>query len=167
MVVDENEVKEEIKKENEGWGFWTFRNIIMVALIFSVIMFGFWYYFFGAGLVQSMREENDQSTKLKQVEVMDLEPMIVPLYSPGQANPSFAKIDIAIEAKGTYNIEAVKSNQTRIVDILYQYVRGLRPDDLRGSMGLYRLRKEIALRINTSIAPSEIEAVLFKDLIVQ
>ena len=44
---------------------------------------------------------------------------------------------------------------------------GQRPSDLDGSGGLYRMRDELTRRINTMIAPNRINAVLFKEVVVQ
>ena len=46
-------------------------------------------------------------------------------------------------------------------------LRELRPSDLDGSAGLYRLKEELTRRVNVAIAPSRINAVLFKEIIVQ
>ena len=47
------------------------------------------------------------------------------------------------------------------------YLRELRPSDLDGSAGLYRLKEELTRRVNAAIAPSRINAVLFKEIVVQ
>ena len=47
------------------------------------------------------------------------------------------------------------------------YLRELRPTDLDGSAGLYRLKEELTRRVNVAIAPSRINAVLFKEIVVQ
>jgi len=39
--------------------------------------------------------------------------------------------------------------------------------DLDGSAGLYRLKEELTRRVNASIAPNRINAVLFKEIVVQ
>jgi flagellar FliL protein len=55
----------------------------------------------------------------------------------------------------------------RIEDTFQVYMRELRPSDLAGSAGLYRLREELLRRVNVAIHPARAEAVLFKDVIVQ
>ena len=47
------------------------------------------------------------------------------------------------------------------------YLRELRPTDLDGSAGLYRLKEELTRRVNAAIAPSRINAVLFKEIVIQ
>ena len=55
----------------------------------------------------------------------------------------------------------------RLMDAFHTYLRELRPSDLDGSAGLYRLKEELTRRVNAAIAPSRINAVLFKEIVVQ
>ena len=47
------------------------------------------------------------------------------------------------------------------------YLRELRPADLEGSAGLFRLKEELLRRINLSVYPAKVEGVLFKEILVQ
>ena len=55
----------------------------------------------------------------------------------------------------------------RVMDAFQTYLRELRPSDLEGSAGLYRLKEELTRRVNVAIAPSRVNAVLFKEIVVQ
>ena len=55
----------------------------------------------------------------------------------------------------------------RVIDSFQTYLRELRPSDLDGSAGLYRMKEELTRRVNVAIAPGKINAVLFKEIIVQ
>jgi flagellar FliL protein len=55
----------------------------------------------------------------------------------------------------------------RLMDAFQTYLRELRPTDLDGSAGLYRLKEELTRRVNAAIAPGRINAVLFKEIVVQ
>ena len=46
-------------------------------------------------------------------------------------------------------------------------MREIRASDLSGSVGLYRLREELLKRVNVAVYPAKVDAVLFKDLIIQ
>ena len=50
---------------------------------------------------------------------------------------------------------------------LRPFLRELRPTDLEGSAGLYRLKEELTRRVNIAIAPNHVNAVLFKEIVVQ
>ena len=43
----------------------------------------------------------------------------------------------------------------------------MRASDLEGSAGLYRVRDELTSRVNLAVAPTRINAVLFKEIVVQ
>jgi flagellar protein FliL len=46
-------------------------------------------------------------------------------------------------------------------------LRELRPSDLEGSAGLYRLKEELMRRVNVAVYPNKIDAVNFKEMLVQ
>ena len=54
----------------------------------------------------------------------------------------------------------------RVMDAFQTYLRELRPTDLDGSAGLYRLKEELTRRVNAAVAPNRITAVLFKEIVV-
>jgi flagellar FliL protein len=47
------------------------------------------------------------------------------------------------------------------------YLREMRPEELRGSAGTYRLREELLARANVALAPVRVVDVLFSELLVQ
>jgi flagellar FliL protein len=55
----------------------------------------------------------------------------------------------------------------RVTDIFQVFARELRASDLEGSGGIYRLREELLRRVNVAVYPSKVDAVLFKEVIVQ
>jgi flagellar protein FliL len=61
----------------------------------------------------------------------------------------------------------VQTTMPRVMDAFQTYLRELRPSDLEGSAGLYRLKEELTRRVNVAVAPGRINAVLFKEIIVQ
>ena len=46
-------------------------------------------------------------------------------------------------------------------------MRELRQSDLNGSAGLFRLKEELTKRVNTVISPDHVNAVLFKEVVIQ
>ena len=46
-------------------------------------------------------------------------------------------------------------------------MRELRATDLEGSAGMYRLREELLRRVNVAVYPAKVDAVLFKEVVVQ
>ena len=47
------------------------------------------------------------------------------------------------------------------------FLREMRIDDLSGSAGDYRIRRELLRRVNMSVYPETIDAVLIEEFIVQ
>ena len=99
---------------------------------------------------------------------LDVREMVMNL-SPeaGVEKAKFAKVRIALELKDAKVESEVKPLMPRVEDALQIYMRDLRGSDLSGSLGLYRLREELLKRVNVAVYPARVEAVLFKDVIVQ
>ena len=55
----------------------------------------------------------------------------------------------------------------RVEDAFQVFVRELRASDLEGSAGVYRLREELLRRVNVALHPVRVDAVLFKEIVVQ
>ena len=55
----------------------------------------------------------------------------------------------------------------RVLDTFNVYLREMRPSDLEGSAAFYRLKEELMRRVNVAIYPAKIDAVLFKEALVQ
>jgi flagellar FliL protein len=47
------------------------------------------------------------------------------------------------------------------------YLRELRTTDLNGSVGMFRLKEELTRRVNAAISPHHVNAVLFKEILIQ
>ena len=82
-------------------------------------------------------------------------------------NSSFLKISLSLELSDPADIQRVEAVLPRVIDAFQTYLRELRPEDLRGSAGLYRLREELLARVNTSAQPAKVNDVLFKEMLLQ
>jgi flagellar FliL protein len=96
----------------------------------------------------------------------DLPEMLVNLNTPGSKR-NFLKMTISLELKSENDITAIESVLPRIIDNFQVYLRELRLEDLQGAQGMFRLRNELRDRVNEAVAPSEIDDVLFREIIVQ
>jgi flagellar FliL protein len=98
---------------------------------------------------------------------IDVPEMLVNLVgSPGE-RVQYLKARIVLEVKEEKQVEAIKPTMPRVTDIFQTYLRELRPAELNGSAGLFRLKEELTRRVNTAISPSQVNAVLFKEIVVQ
>jgi flagellar FliL protein len=93
--------------------------------------------------------------------------MLVNLAGQPGERVQYLKAKIVLEVKEEKLVEAIKPTMPRVTDIFQTYLRELRPADLNGSAGVYRLREELTRRVNTTISPNQVNAVLFKEFVVQ
>lgn len=87
--------------------------------------------------------------------------------SSKRSQTSFLKLTVVLVIPNETVQGKVNSIMPRIRDTLQTYLRELRPEDLQGSAGLYRLRQELLLRINKIMSPDEVDDVLFEEILVQ
>jgi flagellar FliL protein len=79
----------------------------------------------------------------------------------------YLKLKIVLQVKDQLQLAAIQPAMPRVTDIFQTYLRELRPSDLNGSSGIYRLKEELSRRVNAAISPNEVDAVLFKEIVVQ
>jgi flagellar FliL protein len=93
--------------------------------------------------------------------------VLVNLSTVGADRTQYLKVKIVLEIPDAALTQQVESTMPRVMDAFQTYLRELRPTDLDGSAGLYRLKEELTRRVNGAIAPARITAVLFKEIVVQ
>ena len=98
------------------------------------------------------------------VEVPD---MLVNLIGLPGERVQYLKARIVLEVKEEKQAEAIKPSLPRVTDIFQTYLRELRPSDLSGSAGLFRLKEDLTRRVNAAVAPNQVSAVLFKEVVIQ
>lgn len=111
-------------------------------------------------------KKNEEVAALKGAVFYDLPELLVNLNT-GSRKPTFLKIRISLELEDEKDIQAVQTMMPRIIDNFQVYLRELRVEDLKGSAGMYRLREELLTRVSTASAPSKVNDVLFREMLVQ
>lgn len=110
----------------------------------------------------------ENSGPKKKMVFMDLPELTTNLaQNPGQERPVYLKLKVALEVEDQKMIAEITPLMPRVMDNFQIFLRELRPTDLEGSAGLYRLKEELVRRINAAIYPARVEAILFKDVLVQ
>ena len=112
-------------------------------------------------------EPKPEAAQVKPVVFVDLPEVVVNLSNAGTDRTQYLKVKIVLELPEQKMIEQIQPIMPRVMDAFQTYLRELRPNDLDGSAGLYRLKEELTRRVNAAIAPSRINAVLFKEIVVQ
>ena len=92
--------------------------------------------------------------------------MLVNITGP-DGRPAYLKLKLTLEAPDDATVTAITDHVPRVTDQFNGFLRELRTDDLSGSAGAYRLRLELLRRVNLVIAPSQINAVLIEEMLVQ
>ena len=93
--------------------------------------------------------------------------VLVNLSSTANGRSQYLKAKIVLEVADQKIVDEIKPVLPRVLDSFQTYLREMRSTDLEGSAGLYRVRDELTRRVNLAVAPSRINAVLFKEIVVQ
>ena len=98
---------------------------------------------------------------------VDLPEVLVNLSNTGTERTQYLKVKIVLEVSEQKVVTQITPIMPRVMDAFQTYLRELRPSDLEGSAGLYRLKEELTRRVNAAISPTRVNAVLFKEIVVQ
>lgn len=101
-----------------------------------------------------------------QVFFYDLPDILVNLNTGGR-KASYLKARISLEISDEASIPELEQHLPRILDRFQVFLRDVRLEDLEGSAGMYRLKEELLRRINASVAPTMVNDILFRELLVQ
>jgi len=172
-MAKEKEAEAEAPEGGEGGaapakgGFLSKKLIIIVAAVVLLGGGG------GGGYFFFMKKGHHEEDKTAHAPVKpppafyDLPEMLVNLQPPAPGRSSYLKAKIVLEFEDQKLVEQVKPLMPRVVDTFQTYLREMRSSDLEGSAGLYRMREELTKRVNLAVAPTKVNAVLFKEIVVQ
>ena len=161
--------------EEEGWVSSAGRKrllIVIVLAVFLVVGGVAGAYFLGymdpliSKLTGKERAPAEAGIQGKETVFMDLPELLVNLNTGGRRS-TFIKMKVTLEVEKKEHVPMVEKLMPRIIDNFQVYLRELRIEDLRGSIGMYRLREEMLLRVNTAAAPAQVNDVLFKEILIQ
>ena len=97
---------------------------------------------------------------------MDL-PDIVANLNGGPRRTVFVKLKTKLELARPEDQAILQAAMPRVLDLFQGYLREMRPEELRGTAGTYRLREELLARTNLAAPPARVVAVLFTEMLVQ
>jgi len=122
---------------------------------------GYIFFFKAANHDQAAKADPNHAT------FVDLPDVMVNLSNAGTDRTQYLKVKIVLELPDAKLVTEIQPLMPRVMDAFQTYLRELRPTDLDGSAGLYRLKEELTRRVNSAVAPNRITAVLFKEIVVQ
>ncbi|MCW5687723.1 MAG: flagellar basal body-associated protein FliL [Pseudolabrys sp.] len=126
---------------------------------------GFGAYKFFAGHKKAAQQA--EAEKKKPAVFVDMPDVLVNLSNANSDRTQYLKVKIVLEVPDKAVVEKITPLTPRLMDAFQTYLRELRPTDLDGSAGLYRLKEELTRRVNVALAPDKVTAVLFKEIVVQ
>jgi len=140
-------------------------KLIIAAVGFIAILGGgAGWFFFMRGHGEEVHAEAPPPKPPSFIEVPD---MLVNLVGAPGERVQYLKVKLVLEIKEEKQVETIKPSLPRVTDLFQTYLRELRPSDLNGSAGLFRLKEELTKRVNAAVSPNQVSAVLFKEIVVQ
>lgn len=178
---EEEELEEELEEGEEGaekpkgkFGWLKLPSLKMPSLKMMIIIGagllvvggggGGAYFFFFKGPPEHKAEAKPAA---KPAIFVDLPDVLVNLSNAANERTQYLKVKIVLELPTSEVVTDIQPLMPRVMDSFQTYLRELRPTDLDGSAGLYRLKEELTRRVNAAVAPNRVTAVLFKEIIVQ
>jgi flagellar FliL protein len=150
---------------------WSGKRIVLFIVLPLLVVLGggaAGVYFSGilGGGEKAAGEDAKEAEPVRTAIFFDIPDLIVNLNTNGKRT-SFLKLKVALELGKTEDQKVLEEVLPRVVDTFQIYLREMRPEDLRGSAGLYRLREELLARAQTAAQPAQIKDVLFKEMLIQ
>jgi flagellar FliL protein len=140
---------------------------LIIAVVSVLALFGIgaatWFFFFRHG----GDEMHAEAPPPKPPVFIDVPDMLVNLVGAPGERVQYLKVKAVLEVKDEKQVEAIKPSMPRVTDLFQTYLRELRPTDLNGSAGLFRLKEELTRRVNAAVSPVPVSAVLFREIVVQ
>ncbi|MGX9392369.1 flagellar basal body-associated protein FliL [Nitrobacteraceae bacterium UC4446_H13] len=142
------------------------RKLVIIAAAVLLLLGaggGGWFFFFN----HHGEEKHAEAPAPKPPVFVDVPDILVNLAGLPGERVQYLKIKVVLEVKDEPLVEKIKPTMPRLMDIFQTYLRELRATDLSGSAGLFRLKEELTKRVNAVISPGQVNAVLFKEVVVQ
>ena len=137
--------------------------IVAAAVLLLGAGGGAGWFFFLRGHGEELRAEAAPKPPI----FVDVPEVLVNLVGAPGERVQYLKVKVVLEVKEEKQVEAIKPTMPRVSDIFQTYMRELRPADLNGSAGMFRLKEELTRRVNVAVAPGQVNAVLFKEIVIQ
>lgn len=142
------------------------RKLIMIGGVVALVLAlggGGWFFFLrGHG-----EEKQAAAPPPKPPVFLDVPEVLVNLANAPGERIQYLKVRVVLEVKDQPLVAQIQPTMPRVMDLFQTYMRELRPGDLNGSIGLFRLKEELTRRVNAAISPNQVNAVLFKEIVIQ
>jgi flagellar FliL protein len=147
------------------------KKLIMIVggvVLLAALGGGGWFFFLKKPSAEQMAAAEMAKAARKPAAFVEMKDMMIGISNGGEAGrQQIMKIKVVLEIADAKVSEEIKPLLPRVEDAFQVFMRELRPADLEGSAGMYRLKEELLRRVNVTVYPAKIDAVLFKELLVQ
>ena len=143
---------------------WPWLLLAGLVLLASVAAGGAWH--LRLGPFQARAPEGPPAAIILAPVLVDM-PEIITNLNVANRRPVYVKLRARIELARSRDVAAVTAAMPRLTDGFTTFLRETRPEELRGSAGIHRLREELIARSNILLRPGAVTDVLFVELVVQ
>ncbi len=153
----------EVKKAKGGGKL---KLILAVVVVLAAAGAGGWF----SGIIPKLLHREHavaEAEPAQQAPVFLDMPDIVANLNAGARRTAFIKVKAKLELSRKEDQAAIQAAMPRVLDLFQGYLREMRPEELRGTAGTYRLREELVSRTNIAAQPARVLNVLFVELLVQ
>ncbi|MCZ8146897.1 MAG: flagellar basal body-associated FliL family protein [Roseomonas sp.] len=143
---------------------WPWFLLAALVVLAGLAAGGAWH--FKLGPFQPQAAEGPPAAVILAPVLVDM-PEIITNLNAGNRRPVYVKMRARIELARARDMAAVQASMPRLMDSFTTFLRETRPEELRGSAGIHRLREELIARSNILLRPGTVTDVLFVELVVQ
>ncbi len=146
------------------------RKLLLLGMPLALLLLGAGLWFSGilpGVLGMSAKPPRSMADNAPQPPVFVELPEMVANLNAGERRNAYVKLRARIELAREADRAAVVAAMPKLQDLFQTYLREMRPEELRGSAGTWRLREELLARANVAVAPVRVTGVLFTELLVQ
>ena len=135
------------------------------TLVVAILVVGLWF----TGIIPHRTHGSalPQQAGLAEKSVLIDVPDIVTNLDSGSRRAVFVRLKAKIEVAHVADQAAIATNMPRILDAFQTYLRSMRPEELHGGEGTYRLREALMNRIDVIATPVQVLDVLFVEMLIQ
>ncbi len=147
------------------------KKLIMIiggVVVLAALGGGGWFFFMNKPSAEQLAAAEAAKNVKKPVAFVEMKDMLIGITAgPQQERQPMIKIKVVLETADAKVSDEIKPLLPRVEDAFQVFMRELRLSDLEGSAGMYRLKEELLRRVNITVFPAKVDAVLFKELLVQ
>lgn len=142
--------------------------IIVGGVLLLAAAGGGWFFFLKKPSPEQIAAAEAAKTAKKPVVFVEMKDMMIGISNGGQQERQpIMKLKVVLEIADAKASDEIRPLLPRVEDAFQVFLRELRPSDLEGSVGMYRLKEELLRRVNITVYPAKVDAVLFKELLLQ